>query len=191
MNDLLQTGTNARLQVTFRDKTELSLGENATVTVDRYVFDPDASVGAAALNVTKGAFRLATGRLSAMRNKDIIVTTEHAALAVRGTDFWGGPIDGMYGVLLLSTSKLSVRNSSGDLVLSGAGLGTDIPISLKDGSGAPSRPYKWPADKVARALSQTNIGIGINPDVISAVIPFILLVVPDDGPDNNPRPRSP
>ena len=69
MDDLLQTGTNARLQVTFRDKTELSLGENATVTVDRYVFDPDASVGAAALNVTKGAFRLATGRLSAMRNQ--------------------------------------------------------------------------------------------------------------------------
>ena len=97
----------------------------------------------------------------------------------------------MYGVLLLSNSKLSVRNSSGDLVLSGAGLGTDIPISLKDGSGAPSRPYKWPADKVARALSQTNIGIGINPGVISPVIPFIPLVVPDDGPDNNPRPRSP
>ena len=75
LNDTLQTGANARLQVTFRDNTNLTLGENATVVVDRFVFDPDASVGEATLNATKGAFRLVTGRLSDMTNKDITVKT--------------------------------------------------------------------------------------------------------------------
>ena len=40
LNDTLQTGANARLQVTFRDNTNLTLGENATVVVDRFRLRP-------------------------------------------------------------------------------------------------------------------------------------------------------
>ena len=73
-NDTVSTGAKARLQVTFRDQTNLTLGENASVVIDRYVFDPDAGIGEAALNTTKGAFRLATGRLNEMTKKDITVS---------------------------------------------------------------------------------------------------------------------
>ena len=75
LNDSLQTGANTHLQVTFRDNTNLTLGENATVVVDRFVFDPDAGVGEAALNATKGAFRMVTGKISDMPDKDITVKT--------------------------------------------------------------------------------------------------------------------
>ena len=155
MKDELRTGANGRLQVTFRDKTVLTLGENASVVIDRYVFDPDAGIGEAALNATRGAFRFATGRLSEMRDKQITVTTPVAALAVRGTDFWGGPIKGKYGVLLVSNSKLLVQNDAGSQTLSKAGWGTDIP-----NGGPPGPPSKWPADKVAFALGSTAIGLG-------------------------------
>ena len=47
MNDELRTGAKARLQVSFRDSTQLNLGENATVVVDRFVYDPDAGTGEA------------------------------------------------------------------------------------------------------------------------------------------------
>ena len=93
-NDTVSTGAKGRLQVTFRDQTNLTLGENASVVIDRYVFDPDAGVGEATLNTTKGAFRLATGRLSEMTKKNINVSSPFAALAVRGTDFWWGPFKG-------------------------------------------------------------------------------------------------
>ena len=109
MNDALQTGAKARLQVTFRDNTNLTLGENATVVVDRFVFDPDAGVGKATLSATKGALRLVTGRLSEMPNKDIKVSTPFAALAVRGTDFWAGTVKEQPGVLLVHNSRLEVR----------------------------------------------------------------------------------
>jgi hypothetical protein len=36
-----------------------------------------------------------------MQKKNIVVNTPSAALAVRGTHFWAGPIHGKYGVLLL------------------------------------------------------------------------------------------
>ena len=118
MNDTVRTGANARLQVTFRDNTNLTLGENASVVVDRFVFDPDAGVGEATLNATKGAFRLVTGRLSDMTNKDINVSTPFAALAVRGTDFWGGAVKKQSGVLLVHNSRLEVRGPR-DCALSG------------------------------------------------------------------------
>ena len=110
MNDTVRTGAKARLQVTFRDQTNLTLGENASVVVDRYVFDPDASVGKATLNTTKGAFRLATGRISDMPKKNIKVSSPFAALAVRGTDFWWGSVKGQSGVLLVHNSRLEVRD---------------------------------------------------------------------------------
>ncbi|MGB6440210.1 MAG: hypothetical protein WBE89_12955, partial [Methyloceanibacter sp.] len=39
MKDQLRTGADGRLQVTFRDHTVLTLGEDAIIVVDRYVFD--------------------------------------------------------------------------------------------------------------------------------------------------------
>ena len=125
MNDELRTGPNARLQITFRDGTLLTLGENARVVIDRYVFNPEESTGVMALKTTRGAVRFATGRLNQMRNKDVTVTTPVAALAVRGTEFWTGPIDGHHGALLLK-GKVRVSNRGGVVTLSEPGQGTDI-----------------------------------------------------------------
>ena len=101
MGDALQTGANARLEVTFRDETRLTLGENARVVIDRYVYDPDRSIGAMALKSTRGALRFATGKINQMDKKNVTVSNPAAALAVRGTEFWTGPINGHYGALLL------------------------------------------------------------------------------------------
>jgi ferric-dicitrate binding protein FerR (iron transport regulator) len=191
MNDELRTGAKARLQVSFRDSSELTLGENARVVVDRFIFDPDESTGEAVLKTGVGAFRLATGKISELRDKKITVSTPFATIGVRGTDFWWGPIDGRFGVLLLSESKVEVRNDAGAVLIDKAGYGTDID-PMKGANGAPSRPYKWKPDKVARALSQTNIGLfpPINPGILApGVIP--LIVIPQLESEPSPKPRSP
>ena len=89
MKDELRTGANARLQVIFRDNTLLTLGEHASIVIDRYVYDPDRSVG---LQATKGAFRFATGHIKEMKDHEIAVSTPVADIGFRGTEFWGGPI---------------------------------------------------------------------------------------------------
>lgn len=196
MNDQLRTGPKARLLVTFRDKTELTLGENATVVIDRYVFDPDSSTGELALKTGVAAFRMATGKINEMRNKNIAVSTPVAALAVRGTDFWWGPIDGQFGVLLVSNSKVQVKTDSGEVLIDKAGYGTDIEqgLSKKKAPGAPSRPYKWPPDKVARALSQTDFGLAFNPGQLApaaAAIAVPIIVGTQPPSEKPPPPRSP
>jgi hypothetical protein len=102
MNDVMRTGAKSRLQVTFRDNSTLTLGENARVVVDKYVYNPKSSSAEVALNATRGAIRFAGGKIEQMQNKKITVATPGAALAVRGTHFWAGPINGKYGVLLLN-----------------------------------------------------------------------------------------
>ena len=123
MNDRLRTGPGARMQVTFIDGTQLTLGENATVVIDSYVFNPSKGAGKMALSSTQGAFRFATGKLNQMKDKDVKVTTPQGALAVRGTEFWSGPIDGHYGTYLLK-GKVDVRSRGRSATLS-PGQGVD------------------------------------------------------------------
>jgi hypothetical protein len=130
MRDELRTGANGRLKVTLRDGTVLTLGENATVAIDRYAFDPDRGVGEALLTTTEDAFRFVTGRIKQLKDKTITVSTPAAQLGVRGTEFWGGPIDETYEVLLLD-GEITVSNQAGSVTLSTPGQGTDIPSPLE------------------------------------------------------------
>ena len=108
MSDRLRTGANARLEVTFNDNSKLTLGENANVVIDGYVYNPNKSSAQVVLNSAHGALRFAGGKIEEMSHKNIVVNTPGAALAVRGTHFWAGPINGKYGVLLLS-GKVDVK----------------------------------------------------------------------------------
>jgi hypothetical protein len=150
MNDELKTGADGHLQVTFRDDTVLTLGEDARVVIDRYVFDPDQGVGDVLLTTTQGAFRFATGRLKDLSSKDITVATPVAEIGIRGTEFWGGPVDGEYSVLLLA-GEIDVKNQAGTVRLNRPGLATVIRSRLQ----APLRPSVWSVDRIERALTRT------------------------------------
>ena len=104
LKDELRTGANAGLQVTFLDESQLPLGEHASIVIDRYVYDPD-----------RGALRFATGRIKELKDSNIAVSTPFADIAVRGTEFWGGPLD-KYGILLLKR-KVTVSNQAGSVLL--------------------------------------------------------------------------
>jgi hypothetical protein len=149
-NDELTTGADGHLQVTFRDETVLTLGEDARVVIDRYVFDPGQGVGDVLLSTTQGAFRFATGRIKALSGKNITVSTPVAEIGIRGTEFWGGPIDGQYSVLLLA-GEVNVKNQAGTVTLNKPGLATVIRSRLQ----APLRPSLWSIDRIQGALTRT------------------------------------
>ncbi len=150
--DELRTGADARLQVIFLDDTVLTLGAHASVLIDRYVFDPDQGIGETVLQATKGAFRFATGRIKELSDRKIAISTPVADIGVRGTEFWGGPLDAKYGVLLLD-GEVIVSNQAGRVSLSKAGQGTDIPSPLDP----PGRPSAWGAEKIARAVESVAL----------------------------------
>ena len=150
IKDQLRTGADGRLQVTFQDHTVLTLGEDANLVIDRYVFDPNRGIGDALLHATHGAFRFAAGQLKEMRSKTITVSTPLAEIGVRGTEFWGGPTDEQYGVLLIE-GEVTVTNQGGTVRLSHPGEGTEIHSRFE----SPRPPTKWAAERVTRALGRT------------------------------------
>jgi hypothetical protein len=116
---------------------------------------------------------MVTGKIGKMQNRTINVSTPFAALAVRGTDFWWGKVDGQYGALLVSHSRLEVRKDDCDkakseedrercrcaVLLDREGQGTDI----RRRGACPGAPYQWPPGKVAGALASTSFGLALGP----------------------------
>ena len=176
-NDQLRTGPKSRLEVTFADDTKLTLGENAQVVVDHYVFNPDQSKGELVLSSSAAAFRLATGKLNEMSDRKVNVSTPFGALAVRGTDFWWGKVDGRHGVLLVNSSRVDVgedkcpeNDDSNDndhkrcrckVTLDQPGEGTFIK------RGCPEAPFIWPPGLQAAALASTSFGLAWGPGVLA------------------------
>jgi hypothetical protein len=147
MNEKLTTGSKTRLELTFADGTKLTVGDNATVTVDRFLYKP-RGLGNAFDAVVTGPFRFISGKLDKTGGSTSSIKTAFAAVTIRGTNFWGGPIDGHAGVVLFSGS-VTVTNASGSVELTKPGQGTNI----LGRNSPPGAVTMWAKDKVARALA--------------------------------------
>ena len=148
LNEIVSTGDGARLEVTFADDTRVTVGEKAKLTLDTFVFDPAAGNGAIKFGVT-GALRFVSGKLTKLASSDVSVTTGVATLGIRGTEFWGGPIDDQALGVFLVTGVVSVSNAAGEQILSRPGQGTNIATP----GSAPGPVTIWPQDKVDRAVA--------------------------------------
>src|SRR5262249_52164412 len=63
--ELLQTARNANGEFVLADDTKLALGPNASLALDKFVYDPNkGSAGQVTVNFAKGAFRFITGHSS-------------------------------------------------------------------------------------------------------------------------------
>jgi hypothetical protein len=157
MAEKLTTTGKARLELTFVDGTKLTIGDNASVTVDRFLYKP-RGLGNAFNAAITGPFRFISGKLDKTPASLSQVETTFATIGVRGTDFWGGPIDGESGVFLIA-GAVSVTNAGGSVDLTKPRQGTNIASP----NAAPSAVTIWPKDKIARALATVNFRSGAAP----------------------------
>jgi len=147
-DETVSTAEGARLEVTFVDGTQLTLGEKTKLTLDAFVFDPAASRGTIKFAVA-GAFRFISGQASKLAQSDVSVTTPVAVIGIRGTQFWGGPIDNQALGVFLIEGAVSVTNAAGAQILNQTGQGTNIATA----GAAPGPVTFWPQAKVDRAIA--------------------------------------
>jgi hypothetical protein len=148
LNEVVSTAETARLEVTFADNTRLTLGEKAKLTIDTYVFDSAAGSGTIKFGLV-GAFRFVSGQVSKLASADVRVTTPVAIVGIRGTEFWGGPIDDQALGVFLIEGAVSVSNAAGQQILNLPGQGTNIAAP----GAAPGPVTFWATDKVGRAIA--------------------------------------
>jgi hypothetical protein len=167
LQDRLVTGANARLQIMLTDDTQITLGENAEAVVFKYQFNPFVSEqkGVVVVEVSRGAFLLTTGRISAIQ-----VKTALADLTATGTEFWVGATGGGNEGVAVFAGTVEVSNEWGSVVLSASAvtqprfqsqrstLGTllrsstdPVGTTLTRGEG-PSEAVIWQQEKTDRAV---------------------------------------
>lgn len=151
LNDKIETETDARLEILFVDGTKLTMGDNAKIMIDEYVFRPDQGIGRIFFNILKGSFRMITGNVAKLEKKEVAVQTPVAYVGVRGTDFFAGNALGKYGVLLFD-GLITVRNDAGGRILSVPGTGVNVagPDIL------PSEVIPWGEKRVRAALQSVS-----------------------------------
>lgn len=90
MGDNLSTGTDSRLQVMLLDESAITLGPDADLTIDEFVFDPaNTNANALAASLLKGTFRLVTGGVARGNPEGTSLTLPNAVLTIRGTTVMG------------------------------------------------------------------------------------------------------
>lgn len=96
--DTVQTGQRSQLQLLLLDKSVFTVGANARLTIDRFVYDPGASHAFGA-SIAKGAFRFMSGSPDRAGNSSI--NTPIATIGIRGT-----VVDGVVGNDAIGIARL-------------------------------------------------------------------------------------
>lgn len=87
VSDVLQTGKDGRIGVTFVDNSRFSIGPNSRVSLTQFEFDDTTHRGKSLTTVDRGSLGVVSGQI-AKENKDAMrVRTPTSLLAARGTRF--------------------------------------------------------------------------------------------------------
>jgi hypothetical protein len=150
-NELVTTGANDRAHLVFLDGSSLTVGPNARVTIDRFVFDPGAHTGDLAISATQGVFRLVGGKIS--KKQPIVITTPSSSIGIRG------------GITILSVSQThtvadfifgtSMTVTGGGRTQTATRAGSQI---IANAGGVPSVPALVKQGGLATALKQLEGG---------------------------------
>ena len=143
LQEIVQTGRDARLTLAFAAATRLKLGERTRVRIDKSLVERGGE-----LTFARGAILFE--RRDSGGQGDVVVKTPFAIIAARGTTFWTGPSNNVVGVFV-QEGAVTVRNRGGAVTLT-AGQGTDLTAP----DIAPTPPKAWGAARIAAALATVS-----------------------------------
>ncbi len=86
-SDVVQTGADSQLGISFPDGTALNLTANTRMALNDYAFDPNATSGNGALiSLVEGSFSFVAGKVA--HTGDMKIDTPVATMGIRGTTGW-------------------------------------------------------------------------------------------------------
>lgn len=134
-NERIKTGAASNAQLMFLDKTVLSMGPNAELLLDKYVYDANQGKGQVVVSAVRGGLRFVTG---SQNPTNYTVRTPVATLGIRGTvvDLQISKFETFIGVL---EGTLTIRLLNGSTVTVAAGQYVRI---ASNGEFRTSGPFK-------------------------------------------------
>jgi len=83
LGDIVTTGGDGRVGITFSDGTAFDLSSNARMVMTEFVYDPNSNSNSSLMSLTKGTFTFVAGKIA--KTGDMKVDTPVATMGIRGT----------------------------------------------------------------------------------------------------------
>jgi len=83
LGDIVATGGNAKVGITFADGTAFDLSSNARMVMTEFLYDPNSKSNSTLLSLTKGTFTFVAGKIA--KSGDMKIDTPVATMGIRGT----------------------------------------------------------------------------------------------------------
>ena len=155
LGDQVQTANASMLQILLLDRSNFTVGANARVTLDRFVYDPQRGASAVGVSVAKGAFRFISGKSVRNLPGKTAITTPVASIGVRGTIF-----EGAVGPDAVTIARLEAGAAGGKIDPATATL-----VVLRGPGATPTEPGG-------------AIDVTVNGEVVSLDRPGMALFIP-------------
>jgi hypothetical protein len=143
VGDLVETDASSGLVMHLGKTTIVKLGALARFRIDKFVIDAGGT-----LDLEQGPLLL--DRNENAKKETLQVRSPFGLIAVRGTTFFAGPSNDVFGVFV-SHGAVSV-SGGGQTVSLRAGQGTDVATP----GGVPTAPKSWAPERVAAALASVG-----------------------------------
>lgn len=145
--DTILTGEDTRVEISFVDESQLFIGDNSTLTIDEMVYVPGKK-GHGVLTLTKGVFRMVSGRVNKVDGGSLTLKTPVATIGVRGTDFWGLQEENKLTMALIDDGIVEITGADGRTVT------LDTPLEavvIERGQPTPDAPFNLTPEELAEA----------------------------------------
>jgi ferric-dicitrate binding protein FerR (iron transport regulator) len=143
IGDLVGTGSESRLAIRLGEVTQLKLGADVRVLIDSFI----ANAGGV-LELRNGPLQIDSD--SRRLSRGLSIRSPFGSIAVRGTHFFAGPSNGVFGIFVF---RGSVRvTAAGRVVTVTEGKGTNIE---RVGS-RPTVPAAWGEARIRQAVASTE-----------------------------------
>jgi hypothetical protein len=141
-NEVVTTNVNDRAHLVFLDGSSLTVGPNARLTIDKFVYDPNSKTGELALTATQGVFRLVGGKIS--KTNPVTINTPSSTIGIRGgivifnVNNSRTVANFIFGNNMTVTGQGQVQNATrpGSVVIANAGSPPSPPSLLPPGGAA-------------------------------------------------------
>lgn len=86
-DDVVATGADGSLGITFRDDTTLSMGPKSRMALNDFAFDPAHDDVKLKVRLQKGTFSMVSGQTAKLAPDQVSVSTPTMTVGIRGTSF--------------------------------------------------------------------------------------------------------
>jgi hypothetical protein len=139
-NELITTSANDRAHLLFLDGSSLTVGPNAQLTIDKFVFDPNTKTGELAINASKGVLRLVGGKIS--KNGPIVINTPANTVGIRGgitiLDVKANQTDSIFvfgkDMTVRAAGQTQIATRPGSMIVTNLGSPPGLPTILAQGA---------------------------------------------------------